>query len=223
MIPVDKVLIDMETEARREPFPIDSPTYEAFGKDPLVPIAYAGSFDAHVCSFGRDPGRDEVRHGQPQVGPAGRLVRRGVLDAARIAPPADDRLLETALQHVLLSNTMPYKPPGNKAYPSRVKERFRPFVERLLGSHWHGGVVITLGTEAFAWFAPYAATGAAEALWARDDRYESELPVVLTAEDGERSVRRGLTICPLPHPSPLNQRWVGLFPELLRKRLEKHL
>lgn len=217
---VEALLAEIEAEARREPFPVDVDAYERVGKDPLVPIAYAGSFSARVCSFGRDPGRDEVKYGQPQVGAAGRLVRSGVLTALGVAPDPGDRLLESALEHVFLSNTVPYKPPGNKAYPDRIKERFRPYVERLLAEHWRGEVVLTLGTEAFNWFAPYAEPGAASALWKREDRYENgELACHLT----NGGVVRSLVVCPLPHPSPLNQRWVGLFPGLLAARLKKWL
>lgn len=217
---LEELLQAIEAEARREPFPIDVEAYERVGKDPLVPIAFAGAFSARVCSFGRDPGRDEVKYGQPQVGAAGKLVRRGVLDALHLNPPPGDRLLEAALEHIFLSNTVPYKPPGNKAYPDKVKNRFRPFVERLLVEHWQGDVVLTLGTEAFDWFAPYAEPGAPAAVWKRDDRYESgEMPCrIVTAQ-----AARDLVICPLPHPSPLNQRWVGLFPSLLEGRLRKWL
>ena len=56
----------------------------------------------------------------------------------------------------MLTNTVPYKPPGNKAYATSVKERFRPFLCELLAVHWRGGEdLITLGTEAFQWFKPY--------------------------------------------------------------------
>jgi uracil-DNA glycosylase len=216
------LLLEIEAEARRKEFPVDREVYERAGKDPLAPILCAGSLSARVCSFGRDLGRDEVRHGQPQVGAAGRLVREGVLRAAGVEPPPADRLLETALEYVLLSNTVPYKPPGNRAYAEGVKERFRPFVLRLLACHWQGDTVITLGTEAFQWFAPYAG-GDAAAFWKREDRYEAELPCVLTADCDGETVRRAVTLCPLPHPSPLNQRWVGEFPRLLRQRLEKRL
>ena len=223
MMDIERLLREIELEARRAEFPIDREVYERWGKDPLVPIPFAGDPAARVCSFGRDPGRDEVRFGQPQIGAAGRLVREGVLAAAgETAPPGDARL-EAALRHVFLSNTVPYKPPGNKAYPDSVKERFRPFVARLLTSHWQGDAVITLGTEAFQWFAPYAEKGAAAVFWKREDKYEAELPCVLGADlDGE-VVERAVTVCPLPHPSPLNQRWVGLFPGLLRQRLDKWL
>jgi uracil-DNA glycosylase len=223
MAAIENLIEEIEAEARRAAFPVDTEVYEHARRDPMAPILYAGSLEARICSFGRDLGRDEVRHAQPQVGAAGRLVREGVLEAAGVKAPPDDRLLEAALARVLLSNTVPYKPPGNKAYPESVKERFRPFVARLLASHWKGDAVVTLGTEAFQWFAPYGEPGAAAAFWKREDRYEADFPCVVRAVCGGREVERPLTICPLPHPSPLNQRWVGLFPALLRKRLEKRL
>jgi uracil-DNA glycosylase len=104
-----------------------------------------------------------------------------------------------------------------------VKERFRPYAECLLASCWEGDAVLTLGTEAFDWFARYGEPGAAEAFWRREDKYEAEFPCILTAEYGGETVRKGLTVLPLPHPSPLNQRWLPLFPGLLQKRLRKWL
>lgn len=218
------ILDAIQVEAERAPFPIDIEVYERAGRNPMTPIAFAGSPKARICSFGRDLGRDEVRLAQPQVGAAGRQVRLGVLEAAGIAVEGAGKYLEAALEHVFLSNTVPYKPPGNKAYPDRVKERFRPYVAQLLACYWTGDRVITLGTEAFQWFGPYGEPGAAEAFWQREDRYEAEFPCVLraTAPDGS-SVERPLIICPLPHPSPLNQRWVALFPGLLQRRLEGYM
>ncbi len=69
------------------------------------------------------------------------------------------------LEAVLLTNTVPYKPPGNKAYPAAVKERFRPFLAELLGRYWTGHHVITLGTEAFQWFTPYGDPAMFAAFW----------------------------------------------------------
>lgn len=217
------LLAEIEAEARREEFPVDREVYEKVNRDPMVPIAYAGNLDARICSFGRDPGRDEVRHAQPQIGAAGRLVRTGILEAVGVTPPPGDRYLESALDYVFLANTVPYKPIGNKAYPDRIKERFRSTTARLLLCHWQGDVVITLGTEAFQWFAPYAEPGAAAAFWKRDDRYEAEFNCELRAEEPDITTTKSLTICPLPHPSPLNQRWVALFPDLLTRRLKKWL
>ena len=80
--------------------------------------------------------------------------------------------------------------------------------------------MITLGTEAFRWFAPYAESAEAfEEFWRRDNRYESEIGVTLKVDCLGQPSRKALTILPLPHPSPLNQRWYKQFPELLGRRL----
>ena len=220
---VNQLLASIEQEARREDFPIDRAVYEAAGKDPLRPILFAGSLDAPVCVVGRDLGRDEVAAGQPLIGAGGRLVREGFHRAAHDGQPApkSDRTLQSVLDRVLLTNTVPYKPPGNKAYSTAVKERFRPFLAELLTTHWKGGDrVITLGTEAFQWFAPYAPDPEAFAtLWKCDDRYEASVVCQVVVRVGERTVGRSLTVMPLPHPSPLNARWYRLFPTLLDRRL----
>ncbi len=207
-------------EATRAEFPVDTPVYDRAEKDPTMPILFAGSLDAATCVFGRDLGRDEVAAGEPLVGAGGRLVRAGVYEAKFGEPPAkSDKRVEAALNEVLLTNTVPYKPPGNKAYAKAVKERFRPFVAELLTVHWKGTKVISLGNEAFEWFAPYANPDQAAALWAREDRYEGELACTLTAVVSSKVYTKAITLCPLPHPSPLNARWYGAFPGLLAKRL----
>lgn len=206
-------------EALRADFPVDTPVYERVGKDPKQPILFAGSLDGSLCVFGRDLGKDEVAEGEPLIGAAGRLVRAGIYQALHgTAPPRSDRRLETVLDRVVLTNTVPYKPPGNKAYSTAVKERFRPFIAELLAAHWKGNRVITLGTEAFQWFAPYAEDVSFEEFWEREDRYEAEIGCVLTSPT-QKTIRKSLTVLPLPHPSPLNQRWYHRFPELLANRL----
>ncbi len=216
---ISELIADIRKEAARADFPVDLPVYQKSNKDPLDPILFAGSLSAPVCIFGRDLGKDEVTHGQPLVGAGGKLVRKGLIRAFGAGAKPGDDLLESALEFALLTNTVPYKPPGNKAYPGRVKERFRPFVAELLASFWTGNHVICLGTEAFNWFAPYTEPGAAEEFWSRDDRYEADLPCILTAESDGRTVRKPFTLAPLPHPSPLNQRWYKRFPEMLDARL----
>jgi uracil-DNA glycosylase len=62
-------------EAERSGFPIDAEVYERSGRDPNLPIMFAGALDAPLCIVGRDLGKDEVRAGQPPIGAAGRLVR----------------------------------------------------------------------------------------------------------------------------------------------------
>ncbi|MFO0960526.1 MAG: uracil-DNA glycosylase family protein [Isosphaeraceae bacterium] len=220
MVTLESLVAAIREEAARAPFPIDEPVYQAAKKDPLDPVLCAGSLQAPVCVFGRDLGKDEVIHGQPQIGAAGRLVRQGLIRAFEGREPAPkDRTLADALKYALLTNTVPYKPPGNKAYAESVKSRFRPLLARLLAGPWEGDRVITLGTEAFDWFAPYAPPGEAAALWKREDRYEADLPCELVAEVDGREVRKAITVQPLPHPSPLNQRWYGQFPALLAARL----
>ena len=201
---ISQLIEAVQAEAKRAPFPVDTPVYERVEKDPSRPILFAGSLDAPFCVFGRDLGKDEVAEGQPLIGAGGRLVRVGFYVARHgKEPPRSDRRLTTVLDDVLLTNTVPFKPPGNKAYSGAVKERFRPFLAELLGIHWKGDQVITLGTEAFQWFAPYAEASALEAFWSRDDRYESAFPCVLTASVAGQEIRKPLTLLPLPHPSPL--------------------
>src|SRR5262249_17904427 len=120
-----------------------------------------------------------------------------------------------ALGHVLLANAMPYKPPGNRPFPTAMRERFRPFIERLLLHEWRGYVIVTLGNDAYAWFDGYCEPGALAAAWKRSDRYRCEVPALLRAKDACRAV----TLCPLPHPSPANVAWAQQFPALLRRRL----
>lgn len=217
---MDELIDDVRREAEREEFPVEKEIYERAKRNPAVPILFAGSLTAPICVLGRDLGKDEVASGEPLIGAGGRLVRVGIYEAWHgEPPPKSDRRVEAALGHSLLTNTVPYKPPGNKAYSSAVKERFRPYVAELLAAHWKGKRVLTLGTEAFQWFAPYADPDAVESLWGSEDRYESELSCVLTATRGSSRVTKELTICPLPHPSPLNARWYKRFPELLAKRL----
>jgi uracil-DNA glycosylase len=215
---IEDLIKAVHREAIRADFPVDTPVYDRASNDPKWPILYAGSLDAPVCAFARDLGKDEVAAGEPLVGAGGRLVRAGVYRARHgDEPPKSDRQLESTLADVLLTNTVPYKPPGNKAYTGTVKERFRPFLAELLAVHWKGDHVITLGTEAFQWFAPYADSVAMDEFWSRDDRYESDFDCVLT---GPGLPSKPLTLMPLPHPSPLNQTWYKRFPDLLDRRLK---
>src|SRR3954470_1135027 len=109
---IAQLLEAIEKEARQAPFPIDSAIYDRAGKDSLAPILFAGSLDAPVCVFGRDLGKDEVAEGEPLVGAAGRLVRKGLLETLGGQEPArTDKRLEQALKFALLTNTVPYKPP----------------------------------------------------------------------------------------------------------------
>jgi uracil-DNA glycosylase len=203
----------MEAAARRRALPVDRDVYLEAGRDPWVPIPYAGNLKARLCIVGRDLGRDEVVHGQPLVGPSGRPVREGILRALGRSPAPGDPLLESALPQALLCNLVPYKPIGNRAFSSEAREAFRPFLESLLLNHWTGEAVVTLGNDACAWFERYSV-----APWTNlpaRERYASEVPCQL---EGRR-----WTVCPLPHPSPANATWRKHFPELLARRLAKWL
>lgn len=212
----------IEAEARREEFSIDAIPYKKAGRDPRVPILYAGSLDSDLAFFARDLGWNEVIAGEPLIGEAGQRVRRALYKALfEKEPPTVDTHLTEAVNRALLTNTVPYKPVGNKAYSAGVKERFRPFIAELLTCFWHGDTIITMGTEAFLWFKPYAEKGAVEAFWKRPDRFEASMPVTLEAECDGQTVRRQVTLAPLPHPSPLNQTYMALFPSLLEARLRE--
>ncbi len=216
-------LIDLiQAEAEREAFPIDTPVYEAAGLQPTFPILYAGNLNSKVCFFARDLGKDEVGARQPLIGAAGTLVRQGVYSAIYDRQPQSKADLQQVCDKILLTNTVPYKPPGNKAYLAGVKKRFRPYIERLLVLHWQGDRIITLGTEAFKWFSPYAPKGKVNEFFKMSDRFTSNLTITLQAKDNlEMSHQREVMLLPLPHPSPLNQQYYAQFPAMLQQRLQQ--
>jgi uracil-DNA glycosylase len=215
-------------EAERAEFPIDTEVYARSGRDPKMPILFAGLLDAPLCIVGRDLGKDEVRAGQPLIGAAGRSVRAGIVRARRQKDPTvqdgpiDDPGLEEALRHALLTNTVPFKPIGNKAYSEAIRERFRPFLERLLVDHWKGHRVITLGTQAFDWFARYGEEAAFQTVGTTDARFETVFRCNLPGHNDKRVPHgKNLMVYPLPHPSPLNRRWFSRFSAMLAGRLEE--
>ncbi|MCC0178987.1 uracil-DNA glycosylase [Waterburya agarophytonicola K14] len=216
-------LIDrVQQEAQREEFPIDIPVYKSANLEPTKPILYAGNLESPLCFFGRDLGKDEVLARQPLIGASGTMVRKGFYYSIyqQKAPSRKD-LDHTTIDRVLLSNTVPYKPPGNKAYLVKVKQRFRPFIEQLFIFHWQGNQVITLGTEAFKWFAPYGTKGELDSFFSqKDTRYEQTVTVSLTAtDDSGMTQTKAIDLLPLPHPSPLNTQYYAAFPGMLQKRL----
>lgn len=220
MTDIETLIDRVRQEAEREPFPIDVPIYKAAKKEPTQPVLYAGNLKSQICFFGRDLGRDEVFAGQPLIGAAGTLVREGFYLAMHRQKAKNKQELESICDRVLLTNTVPYKPPGNKAYATEVKERFRPFIARLLVMHWQGNQIITLGTEAFKWFAPYGARGEINQFFQRGDRFSANLPIVLRAlDDNGMEHQRKVILSPLPHPSPLNQQYYAKFPQMLQERL----
>ena len=223
MSDIATLISQVKQEARREEFPIDIPVYKSANLEPTEPILYAGNLQSPLCFFGRDLGKDEVHARQPLIGASGTMVREGFYYAVhRQKAPSRKDLDNTTLDRVLLTNTVPYKPPGNKAYLVKVKKRFRPFLEQLFVLHWQGDRVITLGTEAFKWFATYGAKGELDNFHRSSDRFEDKISVNISATDNlGMSHTKVLTLLPLPHPSPLNQKYYEAFPKMLQKRLSQ--
>lgn len=212
--------LQREFSALAETLPgIDRTVYAEYGKDPLVPIFGEGAADAPLAFFGRDPGRDEVRHGLPFVGAGGQKIRAALHQHLYGQPLPDFAASLEAGRPFFWANTVPYKPIGNKAWSIKIKRQFQPLVAELLLSHWQGQDIITLGREAFFWFAlnqDKAVQARLDAFWARDDRFERSVEMHLSARAGGA---RTLRLHPLPHPSPLNATWYKHFPDLLAARL----
>ena len=69
---------------------IDVDVYEALGRDPLEPVLGGGDPDCRIAFFGRDPGRDEVRHQEPFIGKGGQLIRGVLHEIIEGEPPPDE-------------------------------------------------------------------------------------------------------------------------------------
>lgn len=220
---IEDLINQIQKEAKREEFPIDIPVYENYQKDPTRPILYYGNLRSNICFFGRDLGRDEVKAGQPLIGAAGQLVRQGFYKAIYQEELSEEYQLLSIKDRLILTNTVPYKPPENKPYSLKVKNRFRPFIEQLLVIYWQGDQIITLGTEAFKWFEHYSTKEEFNAFWQQGDRrYESSLNVTISTITKEgKTCQKKVTIYPLPHPSPLNQKYYSRFPVMLEKTLSQ--
>jgi uracil-DNA glycosylase family 4 len=78
-----------------------------------------GPTDAQVMIIGEGPGADEDRQGQPFVGRAGKL-----LDKMLAAAGLQDR--------VFITNTVFWRPPGNRTPTPAEQAACRPFVERAI-------------------------------------------------------------------------------------------
>lgn len=85
--------------------------------------------------------------------------------------------------------------------------------------HWKGRYLITLGTEAFQWFEPYADPADLAARGKSDIRFESAFHCRLPRREVGQGDVREIIVFPLPHPSPLNRRWYNKFPAMLAGRL----
>ncbi len=223
MSSLTEILHNIEKEANRAPFDLDVEAYRRAKRRPTEPILAAGNLEAPLCLFARELGKEEVLRGQPLIGSAGRRVRRALFDRVARGRTPDPPFYSQALQHVLLTNTVPYKPAGNKEYDRETKSRFRPYIEELLVNVWSGDRLVPMGEGAFKWFAPYAEKGAVLEFWEdRVNRFTGTMEVTLTADfHGERSEKR-VTLAPIPHPSPRSP-FMDQFPALLEQRLDEFL
>lgn len=79
-----------------------------------------GSPDARVMFVGEGPGRDEDRQGKPFVGRAGQLLDK------MLAAIGLDRT------KVLITNTVFWRPPGNREPTPQEKLACRPFLDRTI-------------------------------------------------------------------------------------------
>lgn len=200
---------------------VDTAVYAQCGKDPLAPIIGLGDTDLRVGLFGRDPGRNEVRHGEPFIGAGGQKARGALYQHLYGEPMPDFEASLAVGRQFFWANTVPYKPVGNKAWSMAIKKRFQPLMMAVLAEYWQGEELITLGREAFLWFGIGQSRDERrrlEAFWRSEDRFEAETEVTLGSAD---SRQRTVKLCPLPHPSPLNATWYKHFPALLQARLRR--
>jgi len=199
---------------------IDVDAYRAVDKDPLEPVLGGGDADCRVAFFGRDPGRDEVKHGEPFIGKGGQLVRGVLHQIVEGCPPPDPQASAAIRRVAFWANTVPYKPVGNKAWSVKTRRAFQPILADFLVHGWRGRDVLCLGQNAFTWFglaADKPTRAALKAGWKAEPRFQGPpVPVLLQAPDG---AHRELRIWPLPHPSPLNATWHKRFPDILADRL----
>lgn len=223
MSTLTSILAGIEAEAKRAPFDVDTAVYKRARRQPTSPILVAGNVEAPLCLFARDLGQEEVLRGQPLIGSAGRRVRRALFDRLCPGKNPDPPVYTAVLPHVLLTNTVPYKPVGNKEYDRDTKTRFRPFIEDLLVNVWTGDTLIPMGEGAFKWFAQYAEKGEVLAFWDdRERRFHATMDVtVRSVENGEPTEKR-VTLAPIPHPSPRSP-FMSAFPALLDERLDQFL
>lgn len=94
-----------------------------------------GNPEADILLIGEGPGAEEDRQGKPFVGASGRLLDK------MLASIGLDR------ENVLISNTVFWRPPGNRTPTTSETAMCKPFVERLIDLV-EPDVLITLGGPA---------------------------------------------------------------------------
>lgn len=83
-------------------------------------VFYDGTADARLMFVGEAPGAEEDRQGLPFVGPSGRLLN----------PMLESVGLKR--EDVIISNTVFWRPPGNRTPTTMEAAICKPFIERLI-------------------------------------------------------------------------------------------
>ncbi|MEK9672723.1 MAG: uracil-DNA glycosylase [Rhodospirillaceae bacterium] len=85
-----------------------------------------GNQNARLLLVGEAPGAEEDRQGLPFVGPSGQLLD------AMLASVGLDRRADDPANAALISNTVFWRPPGNRTPTPRETALCLPFIERLI-------------------------------------------------------------------------------------------
>jgi uracil-DNA glycosylase len=219
---LNKLLKKIREKAGHLDMPVDKDVYDKSSKDHLQPILYAGSLNSRIGVLARDLGKDEVIQGEPLIGAGGQKLRRILTEHfTGKKPPKSEKHHQEAMNNVLFTNIVPYKPIGNKVFSKNIRREFAPLIAEFLIIHWKGSYLMTLGTEAFKWFEHFCNKEILNEFWKDDKkRYTSKVECELSIDIEGAKHSKVITIAPLPHPSPLNRRWIEQFPNLLKNRLE---
>jgi len=128
-----------------------------------------GSAHAKVVLIGEAPGAEEDRQGLPFVGPSGRLLDR------MLASIGLDR------STVFISNTVFWRPPGNRAPTSQEIAVCMPFVERIIELISPRLLVALGGPAAAALLGEKESVGRLSGRWFTYQTARMDLPVPSTA------------------------------------------
>lgn len=106
---------------------------EQFDRSRFVPGV--GPLDANVMLVGEAPGAEEVKHGEPFVGQAGKRLNRVLAD------------LEVKREAVYITNAVKVRPPDNRTPRRGEVEIWRPILHAEI-ERVDPAIIITLGTVA---------------------------------------------------------------------------
>ena len=147
-----------------------SPSTRRRGRTRRCRSSSPGSLEAPVCVFGRDLGKDEVAAGRAADRGRGRLVRLGLSRRSGPSRREDRTAARRRLKYALLTNTVPYKPPGNKAYPG-VGEGAVPAVRGRIAGRVTGRATASCARDrGVPVVRPLCRAGEVDGLWASEDR-----------------------------------------------------